>query len=109
MKRPIVIQRGVAPPPPRDHNSPAAYPWEDLGPPTETVNPETGETEAVFDSFFVPYEMKNASSTIAKAKDRFPDRDFEWRRWDEEMLGVDEDDGQEKMLKVRGIRFWRTK
>lgn len=104
--RPIVVSRGVAPPPPRQTTQ--AYPWDELGPPQEMMQ-DDGTKQIVMDSFFVPGESKNASSTIGKARERHPGWDFEWRPAEEIMEHEHPDTGQLVTGPVRGIRYWRTK
>lgn len=104
--RAVVVSRGVAPPPPRQTTY--TYPWEDLGPPQEVLQ-DDGTTQTVMDSFFVPIESRNASSTIAKARERHPGWDFDWRHTEEIMEHEHPDTGEIQTGPVRGTRYWRTK
>ena len=95
------------------------YPWDKLAEPrvVTTIDADGDEVdETQFASFFVPKEMKNPSATIAKVKERFSDRDFEWRRVIEAVEVTEEivEDGvvvgtRTVSKPMRGVRFWRTK
>lgn len=93
------------------------YPWEELLPPQTVFEEIEGEEVEVtkYSSFFVPRHMKNPAATVAKLKDRYPDRVFEWRRttesWPVEVEVLDNDMNvvgtRTEDRPTRGVRFWR--